>query len=270
MEYNALFSRLWQNYADQNPSAGRILELFTNEGETVENDHIAFRTFNDKRVGIPVLSKIFESVGYIPKGEYDFEEKKLHAVHFENPLVANAPRVFISELKMEECSLFLQDQIRHIVDQISPEEFGSEEIVFKGNLWGKPSFAIYEKLRDESEYAAWVYVYGFCTNHFTVSVNSLKKYNTMEKVNAFLKDNGFILNSSGGEIKGTPEMLLQQSSIMADIVDVEFEEGTFQIPACYYEFALRYKDTDGILYSGFHTKSADKIFESTNFYKKSI
>lgn len=35
-----------------------------------------------------------------------------------------------------------------------------------------------------------------------------------------------------------------------------------------YEFARRYPDEKGNIYSGFIAKSADKIFESTNFYKK--
>ena len=103
---------------------------------------------------------------------------------------------------------------------------------------------------------------------FTVSVNALKEYDTVEKVNTFLKSNGFVMNDTNGEIQGTPVDLLEQSSIKAGIIRVPFEEGDFDIPACYYEFALRYPDQDGKLYSGFVAKSADKIFESTNYYKK--
>jgi hypothetical protein len=77
-----------------------------------------------------------------------------------------------------------------------------------------------------------------------------------------------MLNSSGGEVKGTPEELLEQSSTKAGILPIDFVEGTFEIPSCYYEFAFRYPDTDGKLYSGFIAKSADKIFESTDFYRK--
>jgi hypothetical protein len=83
-----------------------------------------------------------------------------------------------------------------------------------------------------------------------------------------LKKNGYLLNSSGGEVKGTPEELLQQSSTMADIVKIKFIEGVFEVPSCYYEFAQRFPDSNGNLYSGFIAKSADKIFESTNFYQK--
>ena len=90
----------------------------------------------------------------------------------------------------------------------------------------------------------------------------------MIKVNDLLKREGFRLNDAGGEIKGTPANMLEQSSTMADIIPVSFIEGTYEIPACYYEFARRYPDQKGNIYTGFLEKSADKIFESTNFYKK--
>jgi len=270
MKYHELFNRLWQLYSIQNPSANKVFQLFTKEGEIIENDHIAFRTFNDSRLNIEILAKKFESVGYKVKDKYHFEEKKLRAIHYENEIIPNAPKVFISELILEKCSNFLQNTINDLINYIPAEKFETEDILFKGNIWGNPSYPIYEKLREESEYAAWLYVYGFCPNHFTVSINSLKKYDTIEKVNQFLKDNGFILNESGGEIKGTPEILLQQSSIMADIISINFIEGIYEIPACYYEFALRFKDHYGNLYNGFHAQSANKIFESTNFYKKKL
>jgi hypothetical protein len=83
-------------------------------------------------------------------------------------------------------------------------------------------------------------------------------------LNQLLKEKGFILNSSGGEIKGSKKELLQQSSTMADRSMVEFEEGREVVPSCYYEFALRFKSENGELYEGFIASSADKIFESTN------
>ena len=87
-------------------------------------------------------------------------------------------------------------------------------------------------------------------------------------MNEFLKEKGFLLNTVEGEIKGTPEELLEQSSTKAGIIEVDFLEGKYSIPSCYYEFARRYPDKNGRLYSGFIAKSADKIFESTDFYTK--
>ncbi len=268
MNLNTIYDKLWNIYTEQNPAVQQVYNLFIREGERVINDHIAFRTFNDPRVGIDVLSRPFLANGYQEKGTYHFEEKKLFAKHFENPSDPDAPRVFISELLTENFSGFLQEKVKSVINKIPDNLLLSDDLIFSGNTWEKPSFEIYNKLKEESEYAAWVYVFGFCANHFTVSVNHLKKYNSLEKVNTLLKNNGFLINDSGGEIKGTPTELLEQSSIKSGIVNIGFLEGVFGIPGCYYEFARRYPDEKGQLYSGFIAKSADKIFDSTNYYKQ--
>lgn len=268
MNYQDIFNRLWIDYTTQNPDSKRVYDLFVAEGETVINDHIAFRTFNHPEINVDVLSQVFLENGYQFKGDYRFEQKKLLAKHFEHESDPTAPRVFISELLVEEFSEYLQIIVDEWVDRIPIPLKESNELIYSGNKSGVPSFNVYELLRKESEYAAWLYVNGFCANHFTVSINHLKKFDTIHKVNDFLKSKGFKLNDGGGEIQGTPEELLEQSSIKAGVVPVQFAEGIFEIPGCYYEFAKRYPDQDGELYSGFIAKSADKIFESTNFYKK--
>jgi hypothetical protein len=268
MNLESIFNRLWNDYTSQNPSAGKIYKLFTNEGETVVNDHIAFRTLDYPEISIDVLAKPFISNGYVPKGEYIFKDKHLFARHFEHSSDATAPRIFISQLLLAECSEYIQDTMKEAFAKTDHRLFTSGELIFSGTLFRHLSYDVYNRLREESEYAAWFYVFGFRANHFTVSINSLKKFNTIVSVNELLKSNGFILNSSGGEIKGTPQDLLQQSSTIADTVTVKFAEGKFEVPCCYYEFAQRYPDSSGQLYSGFVAKSADKIFESTNFYSR--
>lgn len=268
MNLEEIFNRLWSDYTNQNPDAKKVYDLFTNEGENVLNDHIAFRTYDNSRINIDVLSRVFIDNGYEEKGQYEFEEKHLFAKHFEHKIDKTAPRVFISQLKTKDFSDFLQNTVKKIVDKIDVHALSSDDLIFSGNIWEKPDYDTYLKLREESEYAAWVYVYGFRANHFTININALKKYDSIEKVNQFLKDNGFLMNSSGGEIKGTKEQLLQQSSIMANHIDVDFTDGKHSIPGCYYEFAQRYPDNTGELYSGFIAKSADKIFESTDYYTK--
>jgi hypothetical protein len=265
---NSIFEKLWQAYTTSNLSVLKVYNSFTIIGEQVLNDHVAFRTFNDPRMNIKVIEKPFISAGYVEKGEYVFEAKKLIAKHYEIPNDSSMPRVFISELIFEEFSKEFQNLIAERMNSVKNTVYSDNNLIYKGSIWEKPSFKIYNRLREESEYGAWLYVFGFCANHFTVSINSLKKLNTIEKVNQHIKDNGFTLNASGGEIKGTKEELLQQSSIMAENIMVDFKEGNFEIPGCYYEFAIRYANKDGNIYSGFLAKSADKIFESTNYYKK--
>jgi hypothetical protein len=267
MELNTIFERLWEEYSSRNPSANKIHDLLTSEGENVINDHIAFRTLDIPEINIDVLAKPFTSNGYIEKGEYRFEEKHLFAKHYEIPGNNTAPRIFISQLILGECSSFVRDTLSEAFIKVDKGKLAPENLIFAGQIFSPVSYDIYESLRNESEYAAWFYVFGFRANHFTVSVNDLRIHNDIYKVNDLLKQNGFKLNSSGGEVKGTPAELLQQSSTMADPIKVKFVEGEFEIPSCYYEFAQRYPDANGELYSGFIAKSADKIFESTNMYQ---
>jgi hypothetical protein len=264
MEYQPIFDRLWADYTAQNPAVAKVYNLFLQEGETVNNDHIAFRTFQDERVNVEVLSRVFLSAGYEQCGEYHFDEKKLRAVHFEHKSDVKAPRVFISELKYKEFSPEFQAIVEKTLDRIPAEKLNSDELIYSGTIWGSVSHEIYETLRRESEYAAWLYAFGFRANHFTISVNDLKKFPEIASVNAFLKENGFRINDSGGEIKGSKEVYLEQSSIRSGLVTVGFIEGGIEIPGCYYEFAKRYPKSDGKLYSGFIADSANKVFESTD------
>ena len=268
MKLDIIFNRLWKDYITQNPSAGKIYSLFTEEGEKVVNDHIAFRTLDYPEINIDAVAKSFIKNGYTAKGEYIFKEKHLFARHFELPGDNTAPRIFISQLILSECSPFIQKTLKESFDRSELRESIPEDLIFSGSVFHPVSYEVFNRLREESEYAAWFYVFGFRANHFTVSINALKKYNNILSVNNLLKEKGFVLNSSGGEIKGTPEDLLQQSSTVADTVKVKFQEGSYEVPCCYYEFAQRYPDASGQLYNGFVAKSADKIFESTNFYRK--
>jgi hypothetical protein len=268
MNLDSIFNRLWDDYIQQNPSAGKIFGLFLREGEVVVNDHIAFRTLDYPEICIDVLAKSFISNGYIAKGEYFFKDKHLYAKHFELIGDSKAPRIFISQLTLSECSQFIQDTFKEAIERSDLRKYTTEELIFSGSVFNPVSYSIFNDLREESEYAAWFYAFGFRANHFTISINSLKKYDSIIAVNEFLKNNGIVLNSSGGEIKGTPSDLLQQSSTLADSVFVKFKEGSFEIPCCYYEFAQRYPDKNGQLYNGFVAKSADKIFESTDFVRK--
>lgn len=263
MSYQELFNVLWNEYADRNPHTLKIYNLFTQQGEEVINDHVAFRTFNDPRINVDKLGKFFEDYGYQEKGTYNFPVKKLFAKHYEHS-DPDAPKVFISELLVEEFSPKLQEIVKACVDKIPEDELDNEELLYAGSFWKLPSYKTYQELLKESEYAAWMYVFGFCANHFTVNVNALKSFAEVRDVNEFLIKNDFKLNTSGGMIKGTPEECLEQSSTLAEERDVQFVEGVYKVPSCYYEFAKRYNSPDGKLYTGFIAASADKIFESTD------
>jgi len=259
---NQLLDIFWKDYITLNPRALLIYEQFAKLGETLSNDHLAFRTYDHPKVNLSVMEKIFLKFGYCEMGDYHFVEKKLYAKHYEHPNAEN-PKIFISQIKLNELSTFARTTSLEAINEISQAQLSHELLINMGRPW-KAKYEIYEKLKGESEYAAWLYAFGFRVNHFTILINSLKTLSNLKAVNDFVKSNGHTLNSSGGEIKGTPEELLEQSSTIASNFSVPFSEGQFSIPSTYYEFAMRYSQANGQLYTGFIAKSADKIFESTN------
>lgn len=257
-----LLDKMWADYIGINPMALKIHDLLVQEGEKIVNDHIALRTFNHPRVTIDVLAKPFLDSGYIYRGDYQFIEKKLYAKHFEHP-DHTLPKIFISELKLQDFS----PALRQTVDELIKSIPAGREFDFDFTSTGRPwsiSKKTYEGLLKESDYAAWVGAYGYRPNHFTVFINELKKFSDILVLNDYLKSHGFKLNASGGEVKGTKEVCLEQSSTLANNHEVQFSDGKMTVPACYYEFAKRYPMADGKLYQGFVAASADKIFESTN------
>lgn len=261
-DIQSLLDKMWNDYIGLNPQAQKIVDLFKERGDEVINDHIALRTFNHPRLGVDTIARPFLKAGYMEGGEYEFEEKKLYAKHFQHP-DENMPKIFISELKLEDFSDDLRKTVDELVAQVDDETIQRFDFSSLGRPWAVSSDT-YERLRKESDYAAWVAAIGYRPNHFTVFVNKLNSFKGLEDLNAYLKEKGFKLNSSGGEIKGSQEVLLEQSSTLADSVEIDFTDKKMTIPSCYFEFAKRYQDNDGKLYQGFVAKSADKIFESTS------
>tara|TARA_R110002049_G_scaffold57453_2_gene157524 strand:+ start:831 stop:1616 length:786 start_codon:yes stop_codon:yes gene_type:complete len=259
MSFENFLQREWQDYCKVTPLAQMIHQLLSDQGEAIVNDHIALRTLSHPSIGLEAFEEFFSKFDYKVCGEYEFEDKKLKAVHFE---AANKPLVFVSEFLYEDEKF--SDQMATIMESLitTCADHSLLELFKLRRTW-TPSFKTYEKLLQESEYAAWFYAWGFRTNHFTVSLNNFKKLSEVDQLNSFLKLNGIKLNTSGGEVKGTKEQGLMQSSTMASQFKVDFVEGGFEIPSCYYEFAKRF-EKDGQIYTGFVPTSADKIFESTN------
>lgn len=265
----AFFEATWRDYHRVTPDAPKIEALLKGRGEQFVNDHVAYRTFNIPGISRHDLGRMFERWEYkLVDEELDFPDKKLKAnfwVHDDPSL----PKVFVSELLLEHFSPALQQWIRSFTE---PTAKGMGKIEPKHLLqanWSPVRFEDYERFYPESEYAAWTAAFGLRANHFTVLVNSLKTFASLQELNEFLRRSGFQLNESGGVIKGTPAQCLEQSSTMAKRIPWTFAGGANKdIMGCYYEFARRYAlPGSDKLFQGFIPKSADKIFEST-FEKK--
>jgi len=259
---DALFELLWNDHAGINSHARAVHDLLTARGETVVNDHIALRTFDDPRVCIDVMARAFTDLGYRAVERYDFETKHLRARHYEHA-EPGRPKVFISELDLSAFSDALRTIVARLLGQLPTGITDRADFVCCGRPW-QASWRDYESLRAESEYAAWMAAFGFRANHFTVSVNHLTSVDGLARLNELLTGQGFELNTAGGAIKGSPEQLLEQSSTKAAAIRVQFSDRAREVPGCYYEFAHRHERADGTLFEGFIAESADRIFESTD------
>lgn len=260
---DTLLDRLWSDYRGCNPQVGQIHQLLRARGERVVNDHIALRTFSGPQIGLEVLARAFVDRGYKAAGEYEFTAKKLRARHYLHP-DPDRPKLFISELVLDRTSPALRAEVEGLLGHVHPELGERWDLAASGRPWPAPSSELYARLLAESEYAAWLAVFGLRANHFTISVNALTTVATLEELGALIVGAGIPLSAAGGVIKGSPAELLEQSSTIAAPVELELADGPATIPGCYYEFARRYRDSAGRLFTGFVTSSADRIFESTD------
>ncbi|MDJ1481215.1 DUF1338 domain-containing protein [Cytophagaceae bacterium YF14B1] len=279
---------LMRRYKERVPDVNHILNAMVAEGiiqhaDEIENDHIAFRTMGVPQLGIQSFEKIFLHYGYQKRDYFYFEGKKLNAYWFSPP-EPHFPRIFVSELRIQDLSEPIQKIITSYTDEVKSDPVNALDLndpaavdaFLHKPLWRKPTWKDYQALQAESEYAAWVIYNRYYLNHYTISVHNLKKgYNTLPEFNAFLEHTGIKLNDSGGKIKTSPDGGLAQSSSVAEMIEAEFAEGEkHQISGSYVEFAerrvlpqFRHLPSDQIkrehLRDGFETNNADRIFEST-------
>eukprot|EP00487_Bulimina_marginata_P012773 TRINITY_DN926_c0_g1_i4.p1 TRINITY_DN926_c0_g1~~TRINITY_DN926_c0_g1_i4.p1 ORF type:complete len:153 (+),score=56.30 TRINITY_DN926_c0_g1_i4:36-494(+) len=126
----ALFDNIWQHYLTVTPSASKIHHLLGN-GHDVINDHVAYRTFNIEKVNLDKLAKHLTSIGYTECGQYDFSAKKLTAKHFEHS-TSTMPKVFISELRVEEFPTEIQQIIHSLVEQLPDDVSEQADFLYSG------------------------------------------------------------------------------------------------------------------------------------------
>ncbi len=279
---------LMRRYHERVPDVAAIIQAMVADGliarpGDIENDHIAFRTMGAPHLGIRSFEKIFLHYGYEKREPYTFPAKKLDALWYSPP-EPRYPRIFVSELRVGDLSpetrriitSYTDEVASDPVDALDLDDAAAVDAFLHRALWRLPTRTDYERLQEESEYAAWVIYNRYYLNHFTVSVHNLPTgYSTVADFNRFLEGHGFRLNDAGGKIKTSPDGGLLQSSTVAEMIEATFAGGeTRSISGSYVEFAERrvlpqYRDLPREQIGrehrrdGFEAGNADKIFEST-------
>lgn len=281
-------TELFDRYREAVPEVNKITAALLKNGvvnsqDEIVNDHIAFRTLGVPELGIKSFEKIFLFHGYQKRDHYYFEEKKLDAYWYAPP-APEYPRIFLSELKVDQLSQNTQEIIKKYTGDIKSDPVDALDLndgeaiasFLHHPLWKLPDLKDYTALLQESEYAAWVIYNRYYLNHYTISVHALPEgYQSLPDFNQFVEGLGIKLNDAGGKIKTSADGLLSQSSTVAGLHEVEFADGAkTQIAGSYVEFAersvlpayshLKPEEIQPVhRREGFETSNADKIFEST-------
>lgn len=279
---------LMRRYRERVPDVMKTTKIMQDNGliesfESIENDHVAFRTMGVENLGIASFEKIFLAYGYTKKEYFYFEGKKLNAFWFAPP-TPNFPRIFVSELRVNDLPADIQAIIRTYTNQVTTDPVDELDLTdgdavdtfLHQPLWQTPTWEDFQRLQEVSEYAAWVIYNRYYLNHYTISVHNLPNgYSDIYTFNTLLETNGIKLNTAGGVVKVSPDGGLLQSSTVAEMIPATFADGsTHLIAGSYVEFAER-KVLPEFAHipenelrrehrrEGFETGNADKIFEST-------
>ncbi len=239
-----LLEMLWERYAARVPYARTFVSL---AGGAFKNDHLAFRSLRREGSGIALLAPVFERLGWRRAGNYDFPDARLTAIHLSHP--DGLPRIFVSELRQAELSPRAQELLLALpADPPPPERIDALASWFCAPGFTPSELALLE-LERESQYAAWLLLFGREVNHFTASVDDVESWA------AKLSAAGVPMK---GELEGERGAGLRQTATRAALRTVRTDQGERQWPYAYLEIAERNGGFDG-----FVTAQARQLFEMT-------
>ncbi|MDF5738912.1 MULTISPECIES: DUF1338 domain-containing protein [unclassified Nostoc] len=296
-----LWKLLWQEYSTRVNHARTYQQMITAAGGTVANDHIAFRSLRllvdspqgQVNLGIDYLGQLAEALGYVAAGEYNFAQTHLYARHYRHPQQEefNLPKLFISELIVDELPVNIAQLISKTVSSISDEltlpltflqKDGNIETIAKQlqqvftRPWLPPQRSVVEEVNQVTQYGAWVLLHGYGVNHFTGYVNSQNtpEYPDIDTTATALANLGVPMKA---EIEGNVACGLRQTATQAvtEMVTVldDNSGAEIQIPwtYAYYEIAQRYlvqvESGEQILFDAFLGNNAQQLFEMTRLFK---
>src|SRR5262249_21937386 len=126
---SSLLDGLWIRYKTRVQYAATYQKMVEERGGKVQNDHIAFRTFNlsaGQPAGVEAIRRIFLPLGYLQKDNYISTKKKLTSWHFEHATNPNNPKLFISQLEVDKLSSstanLIKDSIKDAKDLLSADD----------------------------------------------------------------------------------------------------------------------------------------------------
>jgi hypothetical protein len=289
-----LLERLWDDYAERVPYARTYQQMLAELGGKFVNDHIAYRSLalnvGAYYLGISNVRRIFDALEFKERGRIDFPDQKLFA-HYVQHAEPDFPKIFVSELKVNELPGEVAQKIREAVDDYSEvlsdadvkaidslRDGGtiSDELLertfrfFRQVPWSPPPEDTVQAVNAASQYGAWVLLHGYNVNHFTGYVNrhGIKQASDIESLVDELKKRGVPMKP---EIEGQRGSKLRQTSTEAVRVPVKVRgaDGSpkeIEWTYAYMEYAERGEVEENgkrVLFEGFLGPQATQLFDMT-------
>uniref|UniRef100_A0A7S4EUF6 2-oxoadipate dioxygenase/decarboxylase n=2 Tax=Chrysotila carterae TaxID=13221 RepID=A0A7S4EUF6_CHRCT len=272
-------------YLRRTPSCTNAVNLLADRGARVHNDHVALRSFVDSRgaSGLQFLQHLFVGFGYAPQEGIVIPSMPVNAVWLEPPEETQWPKVFISELRVDEMPSEASAIVYKYVDgyyddAVIDHAAASGDARALVDILETPPWSVtssdeqslrtlgkqHPALESATEYAAWTLTHAHRWNHATVLVNTLglQDVDSIAKLNALLRKHEYVFNPAGGAdgvTQGSREKHLEQSSTVADEIHVTFACGTERTVRCsFLELIERHEG-----FRGFLGQNAKGIFQST-------
>lgn len=289
-----LLGILWEQYKGRVTYAAQYQFMVEERGGSLQNDHMAFRTFNCKTGlqprGVEGIARVFTALGYERKDQYLFADKHLTAWHYEHKTDPRNPKIFISQLEVDRLPPTTASAIEETVAN-APDLLTAHDVEYLKNPggdvddkaladrvanfftrpWGAPKRSIIENANKDSQYAAWTLLHGNAVNHFTAYINeqNVKEWSDIEATVAALRAAGVPMKD---EFEGERGSKLRQTSTKASMEDCMVMEddgraGKLNWSYAYYELAERGNvpgpDGKPVRFQGFLGAQATNLFEMT-------
>lgn len=253
-------------------------------------DHMAIIDVTSENSNRLVLEKILSKIGfqnsgngYLPEKFNDFLWMRAEDAHTYKVTEA-LPQLVFADFRIEGHSKKVQDIIAKYVVHQQPFDFERLDELLKTNdheavanhiynficqrPWSTPTVEDYLAVKDENQLLSWALLFGKKVNHFGVNISVENKYNSLQDFNTYLKGTNLVqINNIDGEVKGTRDTGIQQSSTVGKPVKYTLADGEIEVTDSFMEFVWRYPVNENPVmwndyFTGFVAQNANRVIES--------
>lgn len=285
-----VISTLWQDYCQRTPQLQIIKDALQRKGvRKLYLDHFAIIDLPGPISGIPVLRKLFSTLGFRVRGQGYLPEKQndfcwLAEIDSEQqPAKMVLPQVVVADFRLNEMPNEISAIVKKYVGQATklppimgeteaPADFISRiQHYLAGRDWPLPTLKELSVVEAFNPLLAWVLVFGRRPNHFTISIHLHEQFQSLKEFQQFIVDEVKLpLNEEGGWIKGSAEAGIEQGSTLGWPVIIALPDGEIQMRTGFVEFVWRHAQslvsmkelTWNSYFTGFIAHQANHVIES--------